>query len=628
VAVAIDDKTVDIYATTVPALSSETDQSFVVGSPPVAIVPFTISEASTPVITDVNDLRVRIPAGFNMSWNAADTSALLSGPGAPKVSATVGYEDSDRTLVLDVLSSFASGDYLTVSGLSFAGFSGASPADELELEVDNLGGTADLDDKRIVVSDASDVSILTATARNLEVEVEWVFPEGGGCSYVRIVRDTGGFSPPSGGTLVADAPCAGYLGMPFSAVDAVPSNGEYFYSAYVYTGASYTGGRFVKARPFDTSGSVKWAYSTGATSMAPPGLRFSGGESFVYVVSNDSILHALRGGTAGGDWPPSFEPAKLGRPAQKRPPVVSFAVGSASGAAFLGSEDGSVYAVDATDGSIEWVSPVGDLVLAAPAGYFSAFDAGATDLVLAGTRNTAAANALKALDVATGAPVWSFVNSLADGEGQDLGIINGGASVDYQADRIYFASRRRSGGSSKTLWAIDFTPSLLWNADLGNIDGSPVLHNGRVYVGTVAGAVAVRDAASGTGGWSLPLGDGAIKGFVFPRRGTNEVFVSTNTKVWAIADNTGSGAIVAGWPVTSIPSPSIPLHPPGTTHLLVGSSDGRLYQIDILSPSSPLSVLLGDGSAAVGAPTLDVLESMIYVGTDAGIIYALRYPLP
>jgi outer membrane protein assembly factor BamB len=629
VVIAVDDKTIDIFATGVPRLSSDANQGFVVGSPPVPAVPFTISNSSPSSITAAADLRVWIPAGFLMTWNPFDTSASISGPGASKVSPVVSFENGNRTLLLDVTTDFGSSDFVTVSGLSFASFTGVSAPDELELEVDGLGGIADVDDKRIFIDGFSDVAILTATATSLRVEIQWVFPDAGACDHVHVVRDTGGFPAPLGGTLVVNAPCAGFMGMPFSAIDAPPANDvEYFYSAYVYTGVGYTPGQFVKARPFDTSGAVKWAYSTGATSMAPPGLRFSGPDSFVYVVSNDSILHGLRGGDTGGTWPAGFEPFKLGRPAQNRPPVVSFTVGSANGAAFLGSEDGNVYAVDATDGSLEWVSPVANLVVAAPAGHFTAYDVGATDLVLVGTRNGSAANALKALDVATGAPVWSFVNSLVDGEGQDIGIISGGASVDYQNQRIYFTSRQRASGSQKTLWAIDFTPSLLWNANLGNIDGSPVLVNGRVYVGTVAGAVAVRDAASGTGGWTLPLGDGAIKGFVFPRFGTNELFVSTNGKVWAIADNTTSGSVVAGWPVTSIPSPSIPLYPPPSTHLLVGSSNGKLYQIDILSPSTPTSVVLGDGSAAVGAPTLDWPNSMIYVGTDAGIIYGVLYPLP
>jgi hypothetical protein len=62
--------------------------------------------------------------------------------------------------------------------------------------------------------------------------------------------------------------------------------------------------------------------------------------------------------------------------------------------------------------------------------------------------------------------------------------------------------------------------------------------------------------------------------------------------------------------------------------VLVGSGDGSLYQIDVASPGTPSSVVLGLGNAAVGASTLDLINSMIYVGSEAGIIYAVVYPLP
>jgi len=621
-----DDKTIDIFPDGVPTLSSGGDQMFLVGSAPVASAPFTISEGNAPLIRAGTDLRVRIPAGFNMRWNSSDTTASIAGFASSKVSAAVSYEDLDGTLVLDVLTDFAPGDFVTVSGLSFANFTGISPADELELEVDDLGSVIDVDDKRIFVDGSADVPIFTATAKDSEVELEWVFPGAGACDSVLIRRDVGSFPGPAEGVLIEDHPCAGLEGMPHSSIDNTASNGVlYSYSLYVDNGPGYTAGKFVKARPFATSLSPQWAYSTSATSMAPPGLRFAAGESYVYVVSNDGILHGLNGDATGGNWIPGFIPNDLGAPAQARPPVVSFLVGGSPAAAFLSSQDGAIHAIDATDGSTEWIQTISTMVQAAPAGHFSAFRAGATDLILAGTRNAAAANSVEALRFDTGLPQWSFVNNLAQGDGKEIGIISGSASIDYGNQRIYFASRTRPG-SSATLWAIDFTPTLLWSAALGNIDGSPVSYNGRLYVGNNAGVVHAVDAASGVPQWSRPLGDGPVKGFVFPKFGSNVLFVSTNNRVWAIEDKIGSGDVVAGWPVL-IASPSFPLHPPGSTYVLVGSGDGRLYQIDMASPSTPTSVVLGLGTAAVGAPTLDIVKSMIYVGTDAGIIYGVLYPI-
>jgi hypothetical protein len=36
----------------------------------------------------------------------------------------------------------------------------------------------------------------------------------------------------------------------------------------------------------------------------------------------------------------------------------------------------------------------------------------------------------------------------------------------------------------------------------------------------------------------------------------------------------------------------------------------------------------GDGLSAVGRPTVDAANGIIYVGTDAGIFYAVELPIP
>jgi hypothetical protein len=105
----------------------------------------------SPVITAANDICIRIPSGFNMSWSTAHTTALISGSAAGKVSTTVSYEDSGKTLAINVTSNFAAGDSITVSDLSFTNFTAASYGDNLELEVDNDGTTAVEDPQYIAV---------------------------------------------------------------------------------------------------------------------------------------------------------------------------------------------------------------------------------------------------------------------------------------------------------------------------------------------------------------------------------------------------------------------------------------------------------------------------------------------
>jgi outer membrane protein assembly factor BamB len=188
-------------------------------------------------------------------------------------------------------------------------------------------------------------------------------------------------------------------------------------------------------------------------------------------------------------------------------------------------------------------------------------------------------------------------------------------------------------GSSRTLWCVDFSsgsPVLRWSLALGNIEGSPVISNNAVYVGTVSGIVYVVDryALTGTINWSYSIGDGPIKAFVFPQFPTNRVLISTTGKVTSVED-VGLGYNV-NWQLTpaDIPGPSTPIFVPGTGKILVGSSDGNLYQMDAFSPLPTTRVQLGDGGSAVGVPTVDVLKSMIYVGTDEGVIYGVIFPLP
>jgi outer membrane protein assembly factor BamB len=214
--------------------------------------------------------------------------------------------------------------------------------------------------------------------------------------------------------------------------------------------------------------------------------------------------------------------------------------------------------------------------------------------------------------------------------------------VDYAGRRVYFASRKKVPPESNgTLWCLALTGTGhgglcpgAWPLDLGDIDGSPILRNGIIYVGTNAGQVYAVNA-DGTLKWATPFntGDGPVKGFLFPDRNGTALYFTTTKRVWGIDDNGASASVV--WstqltPSATPPTPSIVLWGPGTTLIHVGGSDGRLYQIDFSTvPSPPIitSVVLGDGLAVVGAPTLDRLTGIVYVGSDAGFIYAVQTPI-
>ena len=520
--------------------------------------------------------------------------------------------------------------YLVLTVTPFCG----APTTSNEIQVDVSAATV-----------ANPLVAFTARSTSGENFLEWAVPPTGPCVYVRIIRRENGtfatnpldLSPPN--TIVGDFACPA----PTPGKDSKSDSGRtdsttYNYAAWVYDGTGYSTSVEVTGRPFDhTVGPVQWAYTTGASSLAPPGLRPVGAVGTIYVVSNDNLVHGV---DANGYWPAAWKPFRMGAPAQTRPPIPRFAVGTGgaaapNGAVLLGSQDGNIYVIDADEGDVVWKQNVGAMVQASPAGIFPEYG-GAKDLLLVGTRN-GVPNRFRAYDVDTGAAAWSFENMpIHGGDGSSIGIISGGATVDYGKERVFFASHR-TGNSS--LWSVDFSTGsamLEWALDLGQIETSPIYLPGspaRLIVANIAGDVHLLDPdAAGASLWLTPFnaGDGAVKGFVFPQFGMPNFIISTTGNVTSIQDNGPGTTPTLYWQVP-VANASIPLFVFGTNTALVGSSNGELVQIndtDTITPSTT-SVTLGDGSAIVGAPTLHLgAATRIYVGTDDGVIYAVSWPLP
>ncbi len=407
------------------------------------------------------------------------------------------------------------------------------------------------------------------------------------------------------------------MGRAVSTIPAAPNFTTYFYSAFVFNGVDkYSLATPSSGRPEDTlavTNPLEWIYSTGATTLTPPSV----GPDLAYAVSNDTVLHSMS--SADGDWPAGWRPfQRMEAPAQGRPSIIPLPLAGANKVIFPDSQDGHVYAVDAETGSLLWRKALTlDDVQASLSGMFSAFG-GAHDLVMVGTRNPAIDNVFFAVNPSTGEIAWSF------NDGGGIGIINGQAVVDYPNQRVYFASYE--GVGTNTLWCLEFDASsvnLKWSKPLTDIGGSPVLYRGRVYVGTTGGVVIALDPENGGEFWNQPLGDGTVKGFVWPDG--IRLYVSTDNTVWELRDLGASASIEWGEPV---PGPSVPLLVVDTPHLYVGGGDGKLYELD-RTTNPPTSKVLPLGvPATVGAPSLDVVNQLLYVGTSAGRIYALTVPLP
>jgi len=379
-------------------------------------------------------------------------------------------------------------------------------------------------------------------------------------------------------------------------------------------------------RPFDATGLLRWKYSTGTgtTGVAPPTVGLEG----VLSVDNAGEVQGMTRSASGGPWPvgpPGWNPLVLGSPSQSRNPIVPLASGSRF---FVTTQDGRLHAIDNKTGALDWsrlLAPA--TITGAAAGIFTAFG-GQHDAVFAGT-SAADDNVMHALDPTTGSPLASFGPPLNPRIGPILGM----ASVDYSQspqNRLYFATRR--GTAPQTLWCVELGPpgplafTLRWKVDVGNISGSVVLRNGRIYVGNDLGQVLSVRASDGGDIVQVTLGDGPVRGFVCPDRSSNDVYVSTDTTVFKLWDNVINW--IAVWGI-AVPNPSPPLLWPGTTNLYVGGGDGRLHQIDtatMVHKTLPLDY--DPGTFVVGAPSLDIGFRLVHVGSDRGTYYAVQVPLP
>jgi outer membrane protein assembly factor BamB len=183
-----------------------------------------------------------------------------------------------------------------------------------------------------------------------------------------------------------------------------------------------------------------------------------------------------------------------------------------------------------------------------------------------------------------------------------------------------------------------FVPCPGWTSPpgVGDVDGSPILRGGRLYVGDADGVVYSLDAATGGDLRTFTTGDGPVKGFLFPDRGSDDLFFATDTKVWSISD--AAAGLSENWQWTTAGlSPSLILYWPATTYLYVGGPNGQLHQLDfsipVGGPGFATPITLGDGTGQVGAPSLDkdapdvtAGKRLLIVGSESGVLYGVEVP--
>lgn len=321
-----------------------------------------------------------------------------------------------------------------------------------------------------------------------------------------------------------------------------------------------------------------WVFATGDKVYSSP--TVSG--DIAYVGSNDGKLYAL--GLADGKprWTYS-----AGQPITSSPAVGGDMV-------FFGGNDGRLHAVHAVDGSFAWQFPTGDIVHSSPR-Y-------ADGVVYVGSRD----KGLYAVDAASGTMRWRFaggdwfnsspavagsvvviacrdrnVYAVAAATGTKLWAYQTGSTAD-SSPRIV-GGRVYVGGDDRYLYALsaaDGSPS--WRRETGGgVVSSPAVADGVVYVGSDDAKLYAVEADTGRDAWQFPTGAGIRSS---PAVVGNLVYVgSSDRKLYAVNRVTGTAA----W--TYETQGSIDDSSPAVANglVVVGSLDHRVYAVTAASGAGP-----------------------------------------
>jgi outer membrane protein assembly factor BamB len=151
---------------------------------------------------------------------------------------------------------------------------------------------------------------------------------------------------------------------------------------------------------------------------------------------------------------------------------------------YAGSDNGVLYAIDATDAAVRWQGETGGEIRSSPAVY--------GDTVYVGSRD----GRLYAFDVSDGSERWNFTTG--NGIAASPTVENGTVYVGSDDDAIY---------------AIDAdTGTEHWSYGTGDdVGGAPAIENGVVYVGSEDGYLYAIDAANGDLRWQKDVGGAVVQ---------------------------------------------------------------------------------------------------------------------
>ncbi|HEY8697321.1 MAG TPA: PQQ-binding-like beta-propeller repeat protein [Rhizomicrobium sp.] len=266
-----------------------------------------------------------------------------------------------------------------------------------------------------------------------------------------------------------------------------------------------------------------------------------------------------------------------------------------AGNVYVGSQDGKLYAVNATTGATLWTATTGGSIgLSSPAA--------AKGIVYVGSDDAK----LYAFSSSTGAPVSGWPVTTGGPVESSPVVANNVVYVGSNDHKLY--GFNASNGASLPGWPVTTG---------GSVQSSPAVANGVVYVGSSDAKLYAFDAVTGAALWTVTTGASILSS---PTVWHGRVYVgSTDGKLYAIKAATGATLWTAAIGSSIQSSPAVSMARDGYTTLIFGTVDGYMEQVDALTGDMFLAPTLGAGVYSSPA----IANGVVFVGCHDYSLYAL-----
>jgi|GEM_PF-1784726 len=509
----------------------------------------------------------------------------------------------------------------------------------------------------LMVGPVPEVERLTGVARDASVTLTWDNPAlHGGVLVLRAEGAAPSTAPVQGksyavGEMVGNARVVytDAFSSATSFTDTTVTNGTtYFYRVHnaddlrwYSPGNRPTSAALIATPRAQLSGAPLWCYSVGLDARQQPITELGVGIFSSFNNSVVALLSQVSNPTQGGT--ERWRPLPLSGLIGSRFPVVPLR-GLPGQYILVGDQAGVAYAINATTGQVLWQwdnggqpigtiqsFPVTQLHDFANAAYQAAHPG--RDLVFFATRlANAAQNRVVALNAATGAVVWTY-------QPGDLGMVSGGMVVDYTTNQLFIGTKSHAG-SLDTLRVLNTlatgsTAQEVARLPVGDIDVSLVRNalTNNIFATDSDGTVHAVSVSTLQKVWSLPIATRpaqntpAFTSFVRPQGGGFVASIAAG-RVEYYETSAANPVPVRKWstPIAS-PSGTFSLNRSGVARIYVGSSDGKVHQLELTNGTDSGQVSMG-GAQRIGTPTIDHTASRLHVGSEDGRICAFPVPFP